>query len=274
MIFKKKADDPDGYRHIYLGEPDEDDDKVVIKRTWIMSAIDAHKRLGVEHDAQRGVPRIGFDVADDGADMNAAVITAGVVTKYVEQWKGKQDELKKSAGRVWNLARDWKAEIDYDSIGVGAFSGSEFQALNEEHRQKIKYFKFNAGGKVLNKKLRIDPDDPKSPRNEDYYANIKAQAWWEVARRFMLTHNAIEKGHGIMMDDLISIDSDCAHLESLVDELCTPYRDFDRRGMVKVESKEDLAKRDIPSPNLADAFIMSNGPRKRSIPTRPAPVER
>ena len=29
------------------------------------------------------------------------------------------------------------------------------------------------------------------------------------------------------------------------------------RGLVKVESKKDLAKRGIPSPNIADAFIMA-----------------
>ena len=36
--------------------------------------------------------------------------------------------------------------ITYDSIGVGAFSGSHFKALNEEKRVNIQYDKFNAGG--------------------------------------------------------------------------------------------------------------------------------
>lgn len=274
VIFKKKAKDPDGYRHVYLGEPLTDDDKVIIKRSWIMAAIDAHKTLGVEDAARLGSRRVGFDVADDGKDLNAMVMTEGVVTTFVDEWKGKEDELKKSAGRVWNHAKLYGAEIDYDSIGVGAFAGSEFKSLNEEHSAKVKYYRFNAGGEVLNKKLRIDPDDPKSPLNEEYYSNVKAQAWWEVARRFMLTFNAVEKGHGIMMDDLIAIDSGCDYLEQLVDELSTPFRDFDKRGLVKVESKEDLKAREVPSPNLADGFIMANGPRKRVIPTRSAPVER
>ena len=57
-------------------------------------------------------------------------------------------------------------------------------------------------------------------------------------------------------DELISISSKVPHLERLKAELSTPKRDFDKNGKVKVESKEDLAKRDVDSPNLADAFIM------------------
>jgi len=58
-------------------------------------------------------------------------------------------------------------------------------------------------------------------------------------------------------DDLISISSDIPYLESLISELTTPRRDFDKAGRVKVESKDDLKKRDIMSPNKADAFIMA-----------------
>ena len=41
-----------------------------------------------------------------------------------------------------------------------------------------------------------------------------------------------------------------------------PLRDIDGAGRVKVESKQDLAKRNIASPNLADAFIMAFAPFK------------
>ncbi len=51
-----------------------------------------------------------------------------------------RDELLKSAGRVHALARELGASIDYDSIGVGAFTGAHFQALNEEFKTRIDYF--------------------------------------------------------------------------------------------------------------------------------------
>lgn len=72
--------------------------------------------------------------------------------------------------------------------------------------------------------------------------------------------NAIKEGkkpEHFNVDELISISSDMPNLEKLKFELAIPRRDFDNNGRVKVESKKDLAKRDIPSPNIADAFIMS-----------------
>ena len=61
--------------------------------------------------------------------------------------------------------------------------------------------------------------------------------------------------------DLIAIDPLFPGLDDLVTQLSTPRRDFDQAGRVKVESKKDLAAREINSPNDADAFIMAYSPR-------------
>lgn len=260
IIAAKKAEDEDEFRHIYLGEPREDDEAVIIKRSWILAAIDAHKKLSI---APTGMKRIGFDVADSGDDKNAAVAAYGFLATEVEEWKAGEDELLKSAGRVHGMARRLNASIDYDSIGVGAFAGAHFQALNTEYGTKIAYHRFNAGGAVLNPEIRIDAKDPRSPTNKDFYANLKAQTWWEVGKRFRNTFNAIHKGEQHDPADLIAIASGCAHIDRLVDELSTPRKDFDNAGKSKVESKKDLSKRDIPSPNLADAFVMAFAPREQ-----------
>jgi phage terminase large subunit len=254
VIEAKKAEDPEEYEHIYLGVPREDDDAVIIKRSWIQAAIDAHVTLGIKPS---GAKRIGFDVADSGEDKNAAVAAHGIVAVSVDEWKGREDELLKSASRVHHQAAEMGASITYDSIGVGAFAGAHFKALNSEKRVRIVYEKFNAAGAVLRPEKRIDPNDPISPLNGDFYANLKAQAWWEVARRFRNTFNAVTKRESFAEAELISISCGCDHLDALIDELATPRRDFDTRGKAKVESKKDLEKRDIPSPNKADAFIMA-----------------
>jgi phage terminase large subunit len=59
---------------------------------------------------------------------------------------------------------------------------------------------------------------------------------------------------------MISISSECnaKMLDVLLEELCTPKKDYDNAGKEKVESKKDLDKRDIDSPNLADSFIIAN----------------
>lgn len=256
LIAAAKDEDYDDYEHIYLGVPRDDDDSVVIKRSWIMAAIDAHKQLGFEASGSR---RIGFDIADDGGDLCANVFAHGSVVSWSHEWKGQEDELLKSCSMTYMEARTREAEIIYDSIGVGASAGSKFSELNTEHPKlkKITYSKFNAGGAVF------QPDGNYQPgiKNKDMFSNIKAQAWWLVADRFRNTYNAIHKGKQFSDDELISISSDCPNLEKLIDELATPKRDYDNNGRVKVESKKDMAKRDIPSPNLADAFIMAFAPR-------------
>ena len=261
VIAAKKAEDIDEYNHIYLGEPIEDDDNVIIKRSWIKASIDAHVKLGIKPSGKR---RIGFDVADSGADKNATVRTHGILCEGVSEWKAGEDELLKSASRVHAEAVEHSAEIDYDCIGVGAFAGAHFRALNQEKQARVQYHKYNAGGSVINKDRRIDPSDPRAPLNGDYYANRKAQDWWDVSRRFRVTYNAVTKSEAYEEDDLISISSACDLASRLIDELATPFRDFDNAGRVKVESKKDLAKREIASPNLADAFIAAFSQRERT----------
>lgn len=261
-IERLKTLDYDEYEHIYLGVPRKDDEMALIKRTWIEAAIDAHIALGIEPE---GSKRIGYDIADSGKDLNAQVYVHGIVTLWGENWKGGEDELLKSTTRVYNKAIPLGAEVTYDSIGVGAMAGAKFQELNDEREAegligKIRYSKFIAGGKVVDPDgLYIDTDDEKIS-NRDFFSNVKAQAWWLVADRFRNTYNAVRKGEKFKTEDLISISSDMPGLATLITQLSIVRRDFDTAGRVKVESKKDLSKREVDSPNDADAFIMAYAP--------------
>jgi len=250
-VFRQK--NPDRFDHVYLGIPDTDDDAAIIKRGWLDSCVDAHVKLGIE---PTGKSRIGFDIADDGGDLNAIVAIHGPLCKRVEKWKGLEDKLLDSCSRTYRLARELGAEIDYDSIGVGASAGAHFKALNEAERANVVYRKFNAGGKVLN------PDREYMPGvlNKDHFENLKAQAWFNVSDRIRRTHMAITEGEDIEPSEVVSISSECENLEGLLSELSTPHKDYSPSGKSKVESKKDLAKRDVKSPNMADAFIMAYSP--------------
>lgn len=258
IIEAAKEEDFEEFQHIYLGVPREDDDDAVIKRSWIMAAIDAHKALGIEPVGRK---RKGFDVADSGDDKCATVDAHGFHAYTADMWKAGEDELLKSCKRVYASARELGSAITYDSIGVGASCGAKFGELNAELRDtnRVQYDKFNAGAGVWRPDSPYDPANPKI-KNKDHFANLKAQTWWLVADRFRNTYNAVRKGQKFEPDELISIASDMPYLEQLIDELSTPKRDFDNAGRVKVESKKDLAKREIASPNLADAFVMAFAP--------------
>jgi len=245
-----KEADFEAYQHVYLGVPYDSDDGAVIKRAWIQSAIDAH--LSIEAD-WTGRKAVGYDVADDGEDKNADAGMDGSILCLLDEWKGGEDELRESAARTKQNAEKISADvIGYDSIGVGAGTGSHLNSMGWR-----RHYKFNAGAKV--ERPEKNYGDTKI-KNKDFFANLKAQAWWLLADRFRNTHLAVTKGQKFGAGDMISIDSsriDAQLLERLAIELSTPLRDYDNTGKVKVESKKDLAKREVKSPNLADAVVIA-----------------
>jgi phage terminase large subunit len=252
VIEGAKAEDEDEFRHIYMGEPKLDDAKSVIQRAWLMAAIDAHKTLGIEI---RGAKRKGFDVADAGEDFCATVDAHGPLATSSEMWKGGENELLKSCTRVYMAAQAGGSAIVYDAIGVGAGAGAKFNELNAVTTgPRVEHSKFFAGGSVFKPDSKYTGTEV---LNKDFFSNIKAQAWWLVADRLRNTYNAVRHGQKFPDDEMIFIDGSMPNLDQLMDELSTPLRDYDLAQRVKVESKKDLAKRGIASPNIGDAFIMA-----------------
>lgn len=256
-IERAKTENPDDFAHIYLGEPRGDDDKTVIKRSWLQAAIDAHITLGIEPG---GLRRIGFDIADDGGDLNATVEAQGILACEMSEWKGGENELLRSCMRVYSQAVLSGSEIDFDCIGVGASAGAKFNELNEAQGRAVVAHKFNAGGGVVNPEQLWQP----GITNKEFFSNAKAQAWWVVAERLRKTYAWVANGEACDPSEIISISSTLDGIDALIDELSTPYKDFTPDGRVKVESKQDLAKRGVKSPNKADAFIMAYAPRQQA----------
>lgn len=256
-----KERDYDLYRHIWEGGPVADSELAIIKPKWIAAAKDAHVKLGFK---AQGKKIIGFDVADDGEDANSTVLRHGSVVRGVSEWRG--EDVIYSANKVYAYAQEEKVDqVIYDSIGVGAGTKAQFNQLvknvGRPVKNRISITGFNAGGKVFKPNAKyID-----GKTNGDMFANIKAQAWWMVRDRFYKTWRAIEFGDKYPEDELISIDSNIEDVEYLCAELSRPQVDYDQNGRTKVESKKDMKKRGIPSPNKADALIMAFAPVRAGL---------
>ena len=234
-----KERDYELYEHVYLGEPLSDEEGVIIKKEWIKASL--------EYEGHTGARVVGYDVADSGEDANAICSFNGNICLNTEQWRGREDELTKSTKRVLEYARISNSEIGYDSIGVGAHVGATLNDLGYR-----KHYKYNAGAKVHKPKAKYN-----GIMNGDFFCNLKAQTWWDVADRFRNTFNHIRNGEKFKPEEMIAIHPQCDNLEQLMVELSTPKKDYDRLGRVKVESKDDLKQRNIESPNLAEAFIIA-----------------
>jgi phage terminase large subunit len=247
-IEEMKAEDEEEHDHVYLGVPKTDDETAIIKRSWIEAAVDAHLKLDLDLGGARTV---GYDVADSGEDKNAVIVSNGAIAISVDEWKAGEDELTESTKRAWSYVAN--GSLVYDSIGVGAHVGSTLKEMG-----KRGYKKFNAGAAVVNPKEEYAPN----VKNSEKFENLKAQAWRSVADRFRNTYNAINKCQAHDAQDLISIDSEGIGklLERLKTELSTPRVRYSKRGLDMVETKDELKRREIPSPNLADAFVMAMCP--------------
>ena len=251
-----KERDEDLYRHIWLGEPVADSELAIIKPSWIEAAIDAHEKLGFSAAGRR---ILGFDVADEGDDANATVLRHGSVVTDMQQWRG-QDVIY-SADKVYLYAQEQNIDrIVYDNIGVGAGVKAQFRRKSG----KVQTLGFNAGGAVYKPDAKYTDDK----KNRDMFANIKAQAWWMVRDRFYKTWRAVHHGDNYPEDQLISLSSSLHELEYLT-ELSRPQVDYDQNGRVKAESKKDMKKRGIPSPNRADALVMAFAPVQGGLNINP-----
>lgn len=253
--------DPKKAEFVYGGVPKTGGDKSVINRAYVKAALNLHKDP-VRGWTPSGSKRLGFDVADDGEDLNAMAYVHGNVLMSVEDWEGLEDELLKSATKVYAKAKELNAMVTYDSIGVGAFVGSKFADLNAMNPGgwQIEYDAFNAGSKVHEPEEIFMELPHVSILNKEYFANIKAQKWTEIAERFRKTFEYANGDSDYDTEELISIDTDGwtdQEVEVFLFELSAPRKDVDLTGKFKVESKKDMRKRGVKSPNKADAAIMA-----------------
>lgn len=253
IIERMKEEDKEAHDHVYMGVPKQDDDGAIIRRSWLEAAVDADEKLGVDF---AGAKNTGYDVADGGEgdnDTNATVTFDGSKAETLDEWKANFDELTESTFRAWGHVGN--GTLVYDSIGVGAHTGSTLKNSDIDGVQG-RYFKFNAGGAV------IEPEENYSPgiTNAEKFENVKAQAWRDVSDRLRNTYMAVEHGHKFHPRDMICISSGIDKLERLKTELATPKMLYSKRGLDMVEPKDKLIKRGVKSPNLADAFIMGACP--------------
>lgn len=248
-----RENDPELFAHIYGGEPVADSALSIIKPAWVMAARDAHIKLGI---APSGGKFGGFDVADEGPDANAFIWRHGCVVQGIEEWKDNDpvSAARYVHGEAVSLGID---QILYDDIGVGAGAKGAFR---EEHAALLASGRrghvrtqadgFNAAAAVM----WPEQEYKDGKKNKDMFMNLKAQAWWLVGDRFRNTYNAVN-GKPYDPEKLICLPEGLKHIDKLCAELSQPRREY-VNGKVKVESKQDMKKRGIPSPNLADALIM------------------
>lgn len=219
---------------------------VLIPSAWVQAAIGAHERLGIE---PTGARYAALDVADEGADKNALCGAHGILINALYEWSGEGDDIFGTVQRAFMLCDDHEYDrIRYDADGLGAGVRGDARVINESRNRKLEIEAFRGSGAVFNPL----GEDVRGRKNQDFFANMKAQAWWSLRTRFQNTYRAVVGGEAINKDAIISIAADLPLRNRLITELSQPTYSISTIGKIVVDKKPDGTR----SPNLADAVMI------------------
>lgn len=234
---------------------------VLIPSTWIQAAVDAHIKLNIE---PTGTRIAGLDVADEGKDKNSYAARHGIVLNYLDTWSGKGDDIFGTTQKAMDLSIDQSIDtLFYDADGLGAGCRGDARVINELQREKglpeVNVDSFRGSGSVY------EPDDEmvEGRKNQDFFANLKAQSWWWLRIRFQETFRAID-GREYDPDMLISLDSNALNdreLALLTTELSQPTYTKNGTGKILVNKQPD----GTASPNRADSVMICFNPQVSSL---------
>ena len=158
------------------------------------------------------------DVARFGDDRTVLLKRAGSVVSDIQSWRGL--DLMQTCGVVkaqFEVAEKKPSVICIDSIGVG---GGVVDRLREQ------------GLPVLGVNVSESPAIGN-------YRNLRAELWFRVKEWLVRRSCKIPKD------------------ESLISELCSVRYQYSSNGKIQVESKDEMKKRGLRSPDLADALCLS-----------------
>lgn len=162
----------------------------------------------------------GLDVARFGDDSSALVKRRGnAVTEPPKRWRNL--DLMQLCGRVkaeYDTTIEKPLEIFVDSIGLGAGVVDRLREL-----------------KLPVRGINVS----ESPAFGDTYQNLRVELWFKAKAW-------LEKRDCKLPDS-----------EDLVAELVAPRYFYSGSGKLQLESKTDIKKRGLPSPDVADAFVLT-----------------
>lgn len=255
---RKARAEREGMQHIFAQEVDRNYsaavENTVIAYEWIDAAVDAHFHIPCLRIAPPDDWMAGLDLADEGIDKNALAIRQWIILRDVEDW-GERDPGV-SVRRVILKVREKhrRMKVQYDSIGIGAAVKAEYNRLIDDGELEYGTYEFipwNASAAVQWPFDSVVPDDRESPLNREFFANMKAQAWWSLRSRFYKTWRARKFGDVYPADQLISLDGNMSQLQQLKKELAQPTRGVTSAGKMVINKKPEGTR----SPNLADACV-------------------
>lgn len=185
--------------------------------------------------AASGPTELGVDVARYGSDQSVIVKRKGPVVEILKTIQ--KSDLMELTGQVIQAIRSTGATMTkIDSVGIGA---GVYDRLNE---QDFTVLEMQAGGQSSDR---------------DQFVNARAEWYWGLRERF----DPITAAISIPDDD------------ELISQLANIRYKINSRGQVLIESKDEMKKRGLKSPDKADAVMLVFAGRDYERGDEPTPDE-
>ena len=193
-----------------------------------LSAIEGAAKVSggaVEQDDEPQPTVVAVDVARFGSDRSVILVRQGGQVKPVRTFRG-LDTMKLTGLVVDAIKEADPDDVVVDEVGIGAGVVDRLKEL---------------GYRVDGVNVGRAAHDPSR------FANLRAEGYWNL--RQLITNGEV------------ALPSD----KELMGELAALKYSFNSTGQLLVESKEDMRKRGIRSPDKADAMMLAFLPYRRRV---------
>jgi hypothetical protein len=178
-------------------------------------------RQAQDRELEPGEPHeLGVDVGG-GSDHTVIYERRGMVARLIADTVN--PDTMQTTGLIAQKLKETGATVaKIDMVGIGR------GVVDRGKEQNLPFVGVNVG------------ESPKSHKGKDAYANLRAELYWDLRERFRAGEIAIEKSD-----------------EALAGQLCGLKWHPTSRGQVQIESKDDMRRHGVNSPDRADALMLA-----------------
>ena len=243
-----RDENPDTYAQMYLGIPDDGSaDVKILTYAMVKECIDAYRDGLAPEPTGLTQSDVGFDIADGGADLCAAVPRRGPRIEHVEAWPSQTPGfLGPSAARAHALAKEHDAwRLYFDATGVGSPMRGELFRLKPKYRVIPVTF----GGAPAGPDRMYE----RGVTNKQMFSKRNIQMGFAVRARARNTLR-LKKGVSVDPNDCLFINPRIPRITEYIRQLTQPvYRQSPTSGRLEMDKREGREK----SPDKYDGTVMA-----------------
>lgn len=236
--------DPVQWAREYEIDFEASQENTVVHGEWVRASMQLRRRINL---APSKHVRSGLDVGGGSAE-SVLFHKAGPVVYPAEAWAD-GDTVDLAHNAVESCRRVGSRQLNYDPIGVGKGVQDVLSRVQD----------LTSVGVNTGEPASRDREWPDERTSRERFVNKRAELWWltrEACRRsweFMQWLDGNEGGVEHPEDELLALPED----DVLLRQLSAITWKRTASGKVQIESKEDLRKRGIASPDRADALVLT-----------------